>query len=280
MALHLDDDIAEIKTTLKKARSVRLSGKQGRQVSALLQVLELQVRTLTETAEKVKVGIEARDMTIHHLGEQLMELRSRDEKPCFMDRSSEVKRDPAATAGLYRPGKEMSSKSRESLEKDLYLQMARLSLGMGGHCALGISAEEMEKKIQEVAESLKVQAEREQLMRTKCLEVIEKGYRNKVGREKTTDFLLKKKVPLSVIEECFSEFTDSLSFDGSDEEDYSEDSTTTPSVSCHMNLKSLSNASFSKEYANLDGAYLPELPDVKSITPRLAGKSKRATFAL
>jgi len=174
----------------------------------------------------------------------------------------------------------MSSKSRESLEKDLYLQMARLSLGMGGHCALGISAEEMEKKIQEVAESLKVQAEREQLMRTKCLEVIEKGYRNKVGREKTTDFLLKKKVPLSVIEECFGEFTDSLSFDGSDEEDYSEDSTTTPSLSCHIYLKSLSNASFSKECANLDGAYPPELPDVKSITPRLAGKSKRATFAL
>jgi len=280
MALHLDQDIAEIKATLKKVQSVRLSGKQGRQVSAMLQVLELQIRTLTETAEKVKIGIEARDMTIHHLGEQLMELRSRDEKPCYMDRSSELKRDPAASAGLYRPGKEMSSKTRESLEKDLYLQMARLSLGMGGHCALGISAEEMEKKIQEVAESLKAQAEREQLMRTKCLEVIEKGYNNKIGKEKTTDFLLKKKVPLAVIEECFSEFTDSLSFDGSDEEDYSEDSMMTPSVSCNLNLKSLSNASYSMECANLDSAYPTELPDVKAITPRLAGKSKRATFAL
>jgi len=279
MALTLDKDIAEIKTTLKKVRSVKLTGKEGQKVSELLQLLELQFGMLSETAEKVKVGIDARDMTIHHLGEQLMELRSRDDKPCFMDRfSSEVKRDPAA--GLYRPGKEMSSKSRESLEKDLYLQMARLSLGMGGHHALGISEEDMEMKIQEVAASLKVQADQEQRMRKKCLSIIEQAHKNKVGKEKTTEFLLKKKVPLTLIEDCFNEFTESLSFDGSDEEDYSEESAMTPSVSCSMNLKSFSNTSFSRECANLDCEYTPDLPDVRAITPRFAETSKRVTFAL
>lgn len=251
MALNFQTEVAQVRETLTKIR-VTTEGKAGKQVQKLLQQMELQLGMLAATSEKIKVAIEARDITIHHLGEQLMELRSRDDKPFYMDVHSDSKKDPT----LYRPGMRMSREKRESLEKDLYHQMATLSLNMGGAHALGISEADLDEKIKEVAANMKKQAEQEALVRKKCISIIEQAYKNKVPSEKTTEFLLKKKVPITLIKECFSEFEDSLSFDGSDEEDFSDEPMpTTPSLSAkparsyHSARPNCSTPSFKANYS-------------------------------
>jgi hypothetical protein len=239
MSFNLGSEISEVSETLRKVRNIgfikKAKGKEGQMVKQLLQLMDLQLSMLNATSEKVKVAIEARDMTIHHLGEQLMDLRSRDDKPVYYENDSNSKRDP----GLYRPDMDISESKRKSMENDMYMQMARLSLGMGGAQALGIKESDFEEKIKEVAADMMNRAKQEGMVRQKVLSVIEEGHRNNVIREKTTEFLLKKKVPVALINECFMEFEESLSFDGSDEEDFS-DSTLTPSTSS-SNLNRLSN---------------------------------------
>jgi len=246
MSFNLASEIAEVCETVRKVQSVNYiknaKGGEGQKVHELLQLLELQLGMLNATSDKIKVAIEARDMTIHHLGEQLMELRSRDDKPVFVECPG-VKRDP----GLYRPNMVLSDSKRKSMENDMYMQMARLSLGMGGAQMLGIQESDLEEKIREVAASMMKQAKQEGMVRQKVLSIIEQGHKNNVPRDQTTNFLLKKKVPLSLIEECFLEFEESLSFDGSDDDDFSDGplQSITPSVS-HSNMLRLQSPSFDK----------------------------------
>lgn len=158
MSLDLGIEVFAAKQTLKRLGEAKLvkiaKGRDGVLVRELLQLLDLQLNMLEKSSAKVKVAIEARDMTIHHLGEQLMDLRSRDDKPCFMD-SSICKKDP----GLYHPDMEISDEKRKNLENDMYMEMARLSLGLGGSNTLGIDENEFEEKIKEVAQQLKYQAD-------------------------------------------------------------------------------------------------------------------------
>jgi len=274
MSFNLGSEISEVSETLRKVRNIgfikKAKGKEGQMVKQLLQLMDLQLSMLTATSEKVKVAIEARDMTIHHLGEQLMDLRSRDDKPVYYENDSNSQRDP----GLYRPDMDISESKRKSMENDMYMQMARLSLGMGGAQALGIKESDFEEKIKEVAADMMNRAIQEGMVRQKVLSVIEEGHKNNVIREKTTEFLLKKKVPVALINECFMEFEESLSFDGSDEEDFS-DSTLTPSTSS-SNLHRLSNTD------DFEHRVPPPLP--RSFSPRAespAGHfSPRAKFSL
>jgi len=274
MSFNLGTEISEVSETLRKVRNIgfikKAKGKEGQMVKQLLQLMDLQLSILDATSEKVKVAIEARDMTIHHLGEQLMELRSRDDKPVYYENDSNSKRDP----GLYRPDMDISESKRKSMENDMYLQMARLSLGMGGAQALGIKESDFEEKIKEVAADMMNQAKQEGMVRQKVLSVIEQGHKNNVMREKTTEFLLKKKVPEALINECFLEFEESLSFDGSDEDDFSDSVLTSSTSASHFN-----------RLTNTDDYELrvaPPLP--RAFSPRAespAGHfSPRATFSL
>lgn len=270
MSFNLGAEITEVKETLKKVRATSLiksaKGKDGKMVHELLQLLELQLGMLAATGDKVKVAIEARDITIHHLGEQLMEIRHRDEKPVFFDSSSNAKKDP----GLYRPDMEISDARRASMEEEMYMQMARLALGMGGAHTLGIDEGDLEGKIKEVAASMKNQAKQDSMVRKKVRGIIERGHKNNVPKEETTGFLMKKKVPINLINQCFSEFEESLSFDGSDEEDYSDEAMT-PSVSC-MGMKSPSVS----KLVMYDSNTMPSLPKELSqkFSPRSATSPK------
>lgn len=168
MSLNLGVELVAVKQSLKKLKELKLikkaRGRDGKLVREILQLLDMQLNMLDKSSEKVKVAIEARDMTIHHLGEQLMELRSRDDTPLFMD-SPTRKKDP----GLYRPDMDISEEKSQKLENDMYMQMARLSLGMGGAQTLEMDEKDFEEKIKEVAANLKIQADKECVSRQESL---------------------------------------------------------------------------------------------------------------
>lgn len=253
MSLDFKEEINQIQETLQRVTDTavvkKARGKDGLKIKELLQLMKLQLAMLCGHADKVKIAIDARDTTIHHLGEKLMKLRSRDAEPFYCRRSSdETKKDPTKAAeskkdpGLaYRPGEKITIEKRQSLEDELYMQMARLSMTMGRN-ALGFDEDELEEKIKEVAEAMKKEAKNESTMRLKTLELITESRTKNIERSKTELFLKSKNVPPKLIQECFAELEDresaDLSFDGSAEDDeFESEESMTPSVSTNSIAK-------------------------------------------
>lgn len=187
MAQTLIDQIAELNNYVHQLQNLgcvkALKGVDESKMKNILNLVTSQISLISQEASTLDTAIEARDANIRALGEKLSDLRLERAEPFFV----KIKKPQE----LYRSGEseEWTRKRRETHTKELYREMARLSLA-----PMGLTGTDLEKQVYELSATMQYEQ--------KALDLIRKSKSKGVDENKIRDFLIKKDLPGTLIDCC------------------------------------------------------------------------------
>lgn len=204
MAQTLIDQIAELNSYVHQLKNLgcvkALKGVDESKMKSVLNLVTSQISLISNEATILDTAIEARDANIRALGEKLSDLRMEHAEPFFvkMEKPQELFRSDES--------EKWSRKRRETHTKELYREMARLSLA-----PMGLTGADLEKQVHELSATMQYEK--------KALDLIRKSKMKGVDEKKIREFLLKKNLPGTMIDSCLEKVrTEEENFDIEDDE--------------------------------------------------------------